>query len=220
MLKQLALLALLAPTAASAAPSAREILATVRLQQAQQEVDLQGQLREDAIVVPFRLTQKGATILYSFANPPEALQLRLGDSDSRLEELAHDGVDKISGPEFDQKVRGTAITYGDLAMKFLYWPKASVVGEETIRTRHCWKLKLEAPSRQSQYSSVLLWVDQEGGALMRLEGYDWNAKLAKRFEVISAQKIEGRWFLKQMRIEQLDPNSGKVQKRTYLEIKK
>jgi hypothetical protein len=220
MLKQLALLALLAYTAASAAPSARDILATVRLQQAQQEVDLQGQLREDATVVPFRLTQTGTTIRYSFANPPEALQLRLGDSDSRLEQLSHDGVDKISGPEFDQKVRGTAITYGDLAMKFLYWPKASVVGEETIRTRRCWKLKLEAPSRQSQYSNVLLWVDQDGGALMRLEGYDWNAKLAKRFEVISAQKIEGRWFLKQMRIEQLDPNTAKVQTRTYLEIKK
>jgi hypothetical protein len=38
--------------------------------------------------------------------------------------------------------------------------------------------------------------------------------------VISAQKIEGRWFLKQMRIEQIAPDTHQVQSRTYLEIKK
>ena len=55
---------------------------------------------------------------------------------------------------------------------------------------------------------------------MRMEGYDWNGKLAKRFEVISAQKIDNRWFLKQMRVEELQPGTKKVQARTYLEIKK
>ena len=207
-------------TGAAPAPSAKEILASVRMQQAQQKVDLEGQLRENQLIVPFRLTQVGPVIRYSFTNPDEALQLRLGDMDSRLEEITREGVDKISGPEFDQRVRGTAVTYEDLALKFLYWRNARVLGEETIRTRRCWKLQLTAPSRQSQYSHVMLWVDQQGGALMRMEGYDWNLKLAKRFEVVSAQKIEGRWFLKQMRIEQLQPETGKVQARTYLEIKK
>ena len=55
---------------------------------------------------------------------------------------------------------------------------------------------------------------------MRLEGYDREGKLAKRFEVVSAQKIEGRWFLKQMRIEDFVPGTGKVRTRTYLEINK
>lgn len=220
MLKHLALLTLLALSSALAAPSAREILATVRMQQAEQEIEVQGQLREDDRIVPFRLTQDGPTIRYTFTNPDEALQLRLGESDSRLDEITRDGVDKISGPEFDQKVRGTAITYADLALKFLYWPAARVLGEDNLRTRRCWKVQVRAPGRQSQYSNVIVWVDQQGGALMRMEGYDWDLKLAKRFEVISAQKIEGRWFLKQMRIEELDPATGKVRNRTYLEIKR
>jgi hypothetical protein len=55
---------------------------------------------------------------------------------------------------------------------------------------------------------------------MRMEGYDSNLHLAKRFEVVSAQKIENRWFLKQMRIEELQPDTSHVQARTYLEIKK
>ena len=79
---------------------------------------------------------------------------------------------------------------------------------------------MKAPSRQSAYSNVYLWVDKEGGALMRMDGFDWSGQLAKRFEVISAQKIEGRWFLKQMRIEEFIPGTTKVRTRTYLEIKK
>jgi Outer membrane lipoprotein-sorting protein len=201
-------------------PSAKEILASVRLQQAQQQVDLQGQLRENEKVVPFRLTQTGPVIRYTFSNPDEALQLRLGENDSRLEEVTRGGMEKITPAQFDHKVRGTGVSYEDLALKFLYWQDARVTGDDTIRTRSCWKLELKAPSRQSQYSNMFLWVDKSGGALMRMEGYDWNGQLAKRFEVVSAQKIEGRWFLKQMRIEEIQPGTGKVQARTYLEIKK
>ena len=212
-------LALLSP-AAEPTPSAQEILASVRLQQAQQEIDLQGQLRENEKVIPFRLTQTGPVIRYTFSDPEEALQLRLGENDSRLEEVTRSGMEKITPAQFDHKVRGTSVTYEDLALKFLYWQSGRVTGENSIRTRYCWKLELKAPSRQSQYSNVYLWVDKESGALMRMDGYDWNAQLAKRFEVISAQKIEGRWFLKQMRIEEFQPGTKKVQARTYLEIKK
>ena len=210
----------LSSLAADPPPSAQEILASVRLQQAQQEIDLQGQLRENEKVIPFHLTQTGPVIRYTFSNPDEALQLRLGENDSRLEEVTQSGVEKVTPAQFDHKVRGTSVTYEDLALKFLYWQKGTVTGENSIRTRKCWKLELKAPSRQSQYSNVFLWIDKEGGALMRMEGYDWSGQLAKRFEVVSAQKIEGRWFLKQMRIEEFQPGTSKVKARTYLEIKK
>ena len=208
------------PALSAELPSAKEILASVRLSHAEQQIDLQGQLRENDKVIPFHLTQTGPVIRYAFSNPDEALQLRLGENDSRLEEVTRSGVEKITPAQFDQKVRGTSVTYEDLALKFLYWQNGRVAGDSLVRTRNCWKLELKAPSRQSQYSNVFLWVDKEGGALMRMEGYDWDGKLAKRFEVVSAQKIEGRWFLKQMRIEELQPGTGKVRARTYLEIKK
>lgn len=200
-------------------PSARDILRSVRLEQASREINLQGQLRDGATVVPFRLTQSGPLIRYSFSNPDEALQLRLGENDSRLEQVTRGGTERITPAKFEDKVRGTGVTYEDLALKFLYWPNAKITGEETVRTRACWKIEIHPPSRDSQYSSVNLWVDKAGGALMRMEGYDWNGRLVKRFEVVSAQKIDDRWFLKQMRIEQLDPGSGRVVDRTYLDIK-
>ena len=201
-------------------PSAKEILGQVRLQQAQQQLDLQGQLRSEATVIPFRITQTGPVIRYTFANPPEVVQLRLGEEGSRLDLVLLNSTKKFSASRLDEKIGGTAVTYGDLALKFLYWPNPQVIGADTLRTRNCWKLRLTAPSKDAQYATVLLWVDKESGALMRMEGYNQKSQLVKRFEVISAQKIDGRWFLKQMRIEELEAGTDKVRSRTYLEIKK
>ncbi|MGH8101138.1 MAG: outer membrane lipoprotein-sorting protein [Chthoniobacterales bacterium] len=201
-------------------PSAQDVLASVRMQQSMQRLDLQGQLREDNLVIPFRLSQTGPVIRYAFENPEEVLQLRLGENSSRLDVVSDTATKRVPASKLNQKIRGTAVTYVDLALKFLYWPDGAVLGEETVRTRRCWKLQLRAPSRESQYSNVLLWVDEASGALMRLDCYDWNGQLVKRFEVVSGQKIDNRWFLKQMRIEELQPGTNNVVGRTYLEIKK
>jgi len=205
---------------AESPPSAKEILDSVRMLESRQQIDLQGRLRQGEIVVPFRLVQNGPLIQYSFTNPGETLRLRLGENSSRLDLVTDEGAEKVGTSKLQEQIGSTIVTYGDLAFKFLYWPDARVLGEENIRTRKCWKLQLRAPSRESQYSNVLLWVDQTSGALMRMEGYNWNAQLVKRFEVVSAQKIEARWFLKQMRIEQFQPGTNHVQARAYLEIQR
>src|SRR5438045_1629130 len=209
-MKQAALvLALLLPwhgVSAQNFPDAGELLANVRLRQSQQEIDLRGQLRQDAKIVPFHLVQDGPVVRYIFSNPDETLQLRLGANDSRLEEIKRSGSEKIT--RLDEPVRGTAITYEDLALKFLYWPNARVIGADFIRTRNCWKLQLQAPPGDSQYAGIALWVDKDSGALMRMEGYDPSGKLKKRFEVVSAQKIEDRRYLKPMWVEAIDSQSA------------
>ncbi len=55
---------LLMPLAARAQPppSAKDILASVRMMESRQQIDLQGQLRQDNIVVPFHLVQNGPLI--------------------------------------------------------------------------------------------------------------------------------------------------------------
>ncbi len=201
-------------------PSAKEILDSVRMLEARQQIDLDGQLRENEKVIPFHLAQTGSLIRYSFADPEEVLQLRLGENGSRLDLVTDDGAEKFPAEKLNEKIRGTGISYEDLALKFLYWENARVLGDETVRTRSCWKLQLVAPSRDSHYWNVVIWIDKASGALMRMEAYDWDGKLVKRFEVISAQKIDNRWFLKQMRVEELKPGTNKVQARTYLEIKR
>jgi len=132
----------------AAVPSANEILASVRMIEARQQIDLQGQLRENDIVIPFRLIQNGPLIRYSFTNPDEVLQLRLGQNNSRLDLVTDTGTEKFAAEKLSQKIRGTSLTYEDLAFKFLYWQSARILGEENVRTRNCWKLQLRAPSRE------------------------------------------------------------------------
>ncbi len=213
---------------AAAAPSdlnAADILRAVREAQSGKQETLAGQLRTgDGKVYPFALVSDGPRIRYQFQPPApvETVQVRLLDENSQLEATTDSGSERLTPVNFDKRVLGTDLAYEDLALRFLYWSRAKIVDEETVKTRPAWKLRLDAPSRRSQYSSVNLWVDKESGALMRAEGYDWSGNLLKRFEVVSGQKINGAWYLKQMRIETFDTAdgaSGKVRSRTYLEIK-
>src|SRR5438874_12339423 len=152
----LALALALAPLASAQPPTppAKEILDSVRMLQTQQQLDLEGQLRENQTVIPFHLSQAGPLIRYSFTNPEEVLQLRLGEKSSRLDLVTDAGTEKFAASKLNQRIRDTSVTYEDLAFKFLYWPTARVLGEENVRTRKCWKLQLRAPSRESQYSNV------------------------------------------------------------------
>jgi len=205
---------------AASIPSAKEILDSVRMLETRQQLDLDGQLRQNEIVVPFHLTQTGPVIRYSFNDPEETLELRLSENSSRLDLVTGEGSEKFPAEKLNEKIRGTGVTYEDLALKFLYWPNGRVLGDETVHARSCWKLQLAAPTRDAQYANVFLWVDKKSGALMRMEGYGADGKLMKRFEVVSTQKIDNRWFLKQMRVEEMQPGTSKVQGRTYLDIKK
>jgi len=206
--------------AAAPPPSAKEILESVRMLETRQQLDLDGQLRQNDIVVPFHLTQTGPAIRYSFSDPEETLELRLSENSSRLDLVTNEGSEKFPAEKLNEKIRGTGVTYEDLALRFLYWPNGRVLGDETVHARSCWKLQLAAPTADAQYANVFLWVDKKSGALMRMEGYGADGKLTKRFEVVSTQKIDNRWFLKQMRVEEMEPGTNKVQARTYLEIKK
>jgi hypothetical protein len=100
----------------------------------------------------------------------------------------------------------------------LYWKNSRVEGEQNIRTFPCWMILLQQNNPNIAYASVRVWIAKQSGALLRAEAYDAQGRLVKKFEVISGQKIEGKWFLKQMRIERYDPGTGGLVSRTYLEI--
>lgn len=206
---------------ADAPPSARAILESVRDAQMAQKQTIRGRLRTGGKSVPFRLTADDGTLRWEFSDPKQTIQLRLLESDSRLEEITAGATKRVSSARFDDKVRGSDISYEDLAMKFLYWPKAAMEGEQTMILRKCWIIRVEPPSKNaSQYSKAMLWIDKETGALMQAEAYGHDGRIARRFKVISPQKIDGAWMLKQMRIEAMEPTrTGPADRApTYLEV--
>ena len=205
---------------ALAQEDARAILDQIRVAQGQLTEDLTGQLRlANGTVIPFRLRLRGRQVTYEFDNPRESLTLDLGETGSQLREETRAGAQRVTGSRLLQPVRNSDLTYEDLSLRFIYWRRAMVEGEQAIKTVPCWIILVQpGTATDSQYGSVRLWVQQEGGALMRAEGFDRQGQLIKRFELISGQRIGGKWWLKQMRIERLDPQTRRVVSRTYLEI--
>ena len=205
--------------AAEGDPDPLEILKTVRTAQNAQHMILDGRLRTGPTSIPLRLLIEGSTVRYEFKDPALAIVLRLGDKGSQLQEITHGATEKVTPARFDQKVRDTDISYEDLSMRFLYWPKATLEGEESKLTRRCWKLQVQPGNDESQYSKVDLWIDQGNGAMLQAEAYDKSGKLARRFTVRSGQKVDDAWILKQMRIEAFANKPGvKDPPPTYMEI--
>src|SRR2546425_43806 len=176
-------------------PSAQDILREARLNQSGQHRVLRGRLRHGSDTLPFGLVMEGNEIRYEFSNPDQTLRLRLGEKGSRLEEITRKGAERVTAARFDQLVRNTDISYEDLTLHFLYWPDGEVLGKDSQLLRPCWKLRVRPPSKKdSQYSVIDLWIEENGGVLLQADACDGNGKLVKRFKVISAQKLEGVWL--------------------------
>lgn len=199
-------------------PTAEEILSAARMNPVGQAVALRAQLRAGSVKVPFVLEVRDGAVRYLFENPTEEIRLRLEENDSILEEVKSGGAKPVPVARLDDSLRGGLISYEDLALKFLYWKKPKLLESETVRSRDAWKIEILAPVDGSQYGAVRVWIDKASAALLRIEGYDREGKLAKRFEVVSAQKIDGQWMLKQMRVERIDPATRKTTGITYLEV--
>jgi Outer membrane lipoprotein-sorting protein len=221
--KKFILLALLLWFGESAGAFAQEdpnaILDQIRFAQAQISKPLTGRLRpEDGASIPIRLQLKGSEIDYQFSAPPETLKLQLTDSGSILSDEDAAGRQGLSGSRLQEPVRGTDITYEDLSLRFIYWKNAKLSGEQRVRAITCSIVDVQPPSRSTAYSTVRLWIAKDRGALIKAEGFDWQGRLVKRFEIISGQRVEGKTIFKQIRIERISADTGKVVSRTYLEL--
>ncbi len=213
------LLAMTAWTHAADNPSADEILRAARVNQVGQSSTLQAELRaSNGERTPFVISLDAGQIRYSFESGEE-IGLELTDDEARLTERSGGKESTVRPAKFDQRISDTPITYEDLAVPFLYWPRAKLNGDDKVYGRSSWEVEVQAPRGRSQYGVVRVWIDKDSGSIMRMEGYDLEGKLVKRFEVKSAQKIDGQWMLKEMRVEAINPETRKPVERAYLVVK-
>lgn len=208
--------------AADPPPTGEEILNLVRMSQALQDLkNLKGKLRNDNTgqVFPFDLTMSDNVIRFVFPDPPkEIINLDLNDNGTKLTRVTAGGKVEMPLALYSQRVRQTAINFEDLSMRFLYWPNATVEGEETISFQKCWKVRVINPDQRGPYRQVYLWVHQDSGAMVQMRAYDAQGTLLKEFKVRKAQKYNKAYILKQMRVYSYNPTTKKVVETTYLEI--
>jgi hypothetical protein len=197
-------------------PEARVLLKSARVAQANMDWKFTGHLRvgSGSAKIPFFLTVSNGLIKYDFKDNGDSIALRLGENDSRLEETVGGKTERIPPSRFGAPVRGTNISYEDLAFRFLYWTNARVVDSDIVATRDSWEIDLLPPNAgASQYAKVKVWLAKADNALMKMEAYDAGGRMVRKYVVRSFMKRDDYWFLKQMEI-----SGGGSKKPTLLEL--
>lgn len=198
-----------------------EILSLVRYSYTLHDRDFDARLRKDvngAKFVPFKLSLKPNYIRFRFDDPPQAIHLDTAAERLALREIVQGSNDEISPEKYGEFVRGTDITYEDLALRFLYWPNPRVIAHETFKTRPAWKLQIVNPDARGPYGYVFVWIDKASGGLLKMEGYDRGGRpsMIKDFEVSHGKKMGDVWIADVIRVRSFQ--SGQKQGTTWLEI--
>jgi hypothetical protein len=201
--------------------SGDDVLLLVRKSQAQQYLQgLTGKLRsnESGQTWPIELTMRENVVRFLFRNPNEIINLDLTDNGTKLSRVVAGGKVEMPTSLYAERVRNTDINYEDLSMRFLYWPQAKILGEDSMSLQKCWHVRVTNPDGRGPYGTVDVWVAKSSGAMMQMEAYDAKGRKVKQFKVRKGQPYQGAYILKQMRVEAFDPATKKVNGITYLEI--
>ncbi len=219
LLLPLLLLPVLASAQTSQPKSAEEILRIVRLSYALQNHKMSGQLRDDSTgrTEPLELTMDNQVMRFRFKNqPPEIVHLDMNTTPATLYQVKPGGTTQVTGSQSSQSVRKMAFNYEDLSLRFLYWPRPQLMGEDRVSAQKCWIVRVTNPGRDGPYYAVDIWVHQGSGGAAKMMAYDRNSKVVKRYQVTKVQKVDNATVLKELKIETVDPASGAVSGRTYM----
>lgn len=218
ILLPLLLLPVLARAQAPQPKSAEEILRIVRLSYALQNHKMSGQLRNDAgRVEPLELTMENKVMRFRFKNqPPEIVHLDMNTTPATLYQVKPGGTVTVTGSQSSQSVRNMAFNYEDLSLRFLYWPRPQLMGEDRVSGQKCWIVRVTNPGNQGPYYVVDIWVHQGSGGAAKMAAFDRSSKVVKRYQVTKVQKLGDATVLKELKVETVNPASGDVSGRTYM----
>lgn len=219
LLFSLLLFPVMAPAQTAQPKSAEEILRIVRLSYALQNHKMSGQLRDDATgrVEPLDLTMDNQVMRFLFRNDPkEIVHLDMNTTPATLYQVKPGGTTQVTGNQSSQSVRRMAFNYEDLSLRFLYWPRPQLMGEDRVSAQKCWIVRVTNPGREGPYYAVDIWVHQGSGGAAKMMAYDRDSKVVKRYQVTKVQKVDNATVLKELKIETVNPATGAVSGRTYM----
>ncbi len=205
-----------------AAQTAEEIMASVRqVAGLQDHIDLHGHLKHRGKKIPLSLLLRGKEIHFNIDEGADAFALRLNANQQELFDTTGGKVQPFPDKKIVQAIGGTDVSYEDLALKFLYWPNPTIAGENTIKTKACWRIHVANPDKTGRYREVSVWVSKKERALMRVIGYGARpqAVALKQFEVLDVTKRKGIWTVKKLSVSSFKPN-GRADGVTYIDFGK
>ena len=149
--------------------------------------------------IEFRSWSEGETRAFTeYTNPAREKGTKMLKLEDKLWIFSPstDRIIQITGQMLRQSVMGSDLSYEDmmedpdLASHY----SATVTSSDTVQSRKCWVLQLNAITEGEAYEVRKLWVDQERYIPLKEELYGKSGKLLKRTLLSNVTKIQGRWF--------------------------
>lgn len=110
---------------------------------------------------------------------------------------------EISGP-----FAGSDFTVTDLGLEFLHWPQQKYLKQEPRVLGPSLVLESTNPNPGTNgYSRVVSWFDKESLALVEAYAYDVNGKKLKNFYPKDIKRVDGRWQVQTLVMENLQTGS-------------
>jgi hypothetical protein len=205
---------------AQADEAAENVLRGARFAATLQHQNLHGHMRKDGRKTPITLFLRGKNIQFQYQveKVDHRFHMRLKEDQFDLLEIVGNKTRKFDNAKLAEKINNTDLSFEDLSMKFLYWQKSKIVGEEKISGQKCHKVRLINPDDAGNYRIVYAWIHQKYGSLMRVVGYNAAGEPLKQFQVTDIMKVGKQFTLKRMRVDSMFDN--KVSGTTYLEFER
>jgi len=208
---------------AETSQEALELLYRTRYAIYLEDSELEGYLRKDREKTPVNFAFKKGVVTMKFQPKGKTnwlLGIDVKEATPSLWFVESGETQAIEPDEYGQKIEGTDFSVEDLAMRFLYWPEAEFLGEESVKGQNTKIVRVKNPNEVGLYKWVDVWIIPESGTLMQMEAYNWESKKVTRYRILNVMKIKGKYHLEKLKIESLKPESGKVDSYSYLQFEK
>ena len=162
-------------------------------------------------------------IRFLFPNVKHIVHLDLATAPPTLREVKPGSSDEVPLDQYGAKVLNFDINYEDLSLRFLYWPNPELLGEESLGTftgQKAWKVRVKSPDGRGPYGYVDIWVQQGSGGMAKMDGWDKQGNKIRTYAIKKFHKVGKAYVPKEMRLDSLDPQSGKTTGITYMEFDK
>jgi outer membrane lipoprotein-sorting protein len=101
---------------------------------------------------------------------------------------------RMQGAALRESVLGSDFSYEDMTgeKSLLDSFTPTLLGTETVNGHACYKVELEAKSRNVPYPKEIIWVDKELNVGWRVHKFSLSGKLLKEMDVLEIEQIKGK----------------------------
>ena len=101
-------------------------------------------------------------------------------------------VNRIAANDKRSSFVGSDFTYEDISGRDLQSDTHTIIGEENINNRSCYKIE-SIPKEKSDFSRKIIWIDRSNFLPVKEEYYNIQNDLYKRFTADGIKEINGFW---------------------------